>query len=309
MLALIGYPFLIEPLLRLVEPAVVWVGGYALLGALVALCAVMMWALRPGGGRPALDAPRPRPRARRRRRRPVRRRRGGQPVFLPRPARAGQHEERRLRAARRGDVGPGLLPVPRPLAGRAPAVADFVSVTEPQPRRRPPPRRRRRPAPVAPSHNPGHGQGGTAVKTAPRSVTREKAAAAPAAQTAQARAGRQPARRRQGRSPGAAAPLDRPGGGALQPHARRHDLHHDRHRGHPAAVDAAADPVPADVHHRLRGHLAADAERGDVQRRGADRGCWGRSSASRSSSRAKRSASSSWCWAWPPSSPARSCYA
>ncbi|HKP75561.1 MAG TPA: fused MFS/spermidine synthase [Longimicrobiaceae bacterium] len=47
MLALLGYPFLMEPRLRLADQSVTWAAGYALLAVLVALSAWMVWRLAP----------------------------------------------------------------------------------------------------------------------------------------------------------------------------------------------------------------------------------------------------------------------
>lgn len=43
MLALVGYPLLVEPYLRLKHQAWAWAGGYVILLALISLCAVMLW--------------------------------------------------------------------------------------------------------------------------------------------------------------------------------------------------------------------------------------------------------------------------
>ena len=43
MLALLAYPFVLEPRLRLVEQSTAWTVGYALLGALIAGCAALVW--------------------------------------------------------------------------------------------------------------------------------------------------------------------------------------------------------------------------------------------------------------------------
>jgi spermidine synthase len=47
MLALLGYPFLLEPRLRLMEQSRVWAAGYALLAVLVVSCAYAVWRLAP----------------------------------------------------------------------------------------------------------------------------------------------------------------------------------------------------------------------------------------------------------------------
>ncbi|MGH7223026.1 MAG: hypothetical protein ACRELF_07350, partial [Gemmataceae bacterium] len=43
MIALIGYPLVVEPYLRLGQQSIDWTVGYALLAALTALCAVFLW--------------------------------------------------------------------------------------------------------------------------------------------------------------------------------------------------------------------------------------------------------------------------
>ncbi len=43
MLALLGYPLLVEPYLRLADQARVWAGGYGVLVGLITVCAVMLW--------------------------------------------------------------------------------------------------------------------------------------------------------------------------------------------------------------------------------------------------------------------------
>ena len=57
MVALLGYPLLIESRLRLPTQSVFWTAGYALLAALVALCAVLLWRSRrhaaAGGATPS----------------------------------------------------------------------------------------------------------------------------------------------------------------------------------------------------------------------------------------------------------------
>ncbi|MFL5538014.1 MAG: spermidine synthase [Longimicrobiaceae bacterium] len=47
MLALLGYPFVMEPRLRLMEQSRTWAAGYALLAVLVVLCAWVVWRLAP----------------------------------------------------------------------------------------------------------------------------------------------------------------------------------------------------------------------------------------------------------------------
>ena len=49
MLALLGYPFVMEPRLRLMEQSRVWAAGYALLALLVVLCAWALWRRNPAG--------------------------------------------------------------------------------------------------------------------------------------------------------------------------------------------------------------------------------------------------------------------
>ena len=57
LLALVAYPVLIEPYLRLHHQSWVWAGGYILLIALVALCGVLLWrASAPAGAAPGPDA-------------------------------------------------------------------------------------------------------------------------------------------------------------------------------------------------------------------------------------------------------------
>jgi hypothetical protein len=65
MLALLGYPLLIEPSLRLREQSWAWSGGYAVLALLLTACAVLSWkpapAMLPAAGRrprPTEDRPR-----------------------------------------------------------------------------------------------------------------------------------------------------------------------------------------------------------------------------------------------------------
>lgn len=50
MLALLGYPFLMEPRLRLMEQSRTWAAGYAVLAVLVVLSAVALWRLSPAAG-------------------------------------------------------------------------------------------------------------------------------------------------------------------------------------------------------------------------------------------------------------------
>src|SRR6202008_2048091 len=64
MLALLGYPFLMEPRLRLAEQSRVWAGGYALLAVLVVLSAGAVWKLAPaadGSATDEADQPEPAP--------------------------------------------------------------------------------------------------------------------------------------------------------------------------------------------------------------------------------------------------------
>jgi hypothetical protein len=162
-LALVAYPFLIEPYFALFSQTVGWVASYALLLGLVALCAWMMW-------------------------RSDRLTKGQLSTFnVP---------DRIL-----DGVGAGLFVIGAALnlyfflgaamwglgfclfRGRwlravSPAAADFVSATQPEPEAPPAPVPASQPV-SAPSHSSGHG--GTAVKTAPRAVTHQKAAPAPAA--------------------------------------------------------------------------------------------------------------------------------
>ncbi|HEX8695899.1 MAG TPA: fused MFS/spermidine synthase [Longimicrobium sp.] len=59
MLALLGYPFLMEPRLRLAEQSAAWALGYAALGLLVAGCALVLWkhpAAGPASAEAALGA-------------------------------------------------------------------------------------------------------------------------------------------------------------------------------------------------------------------------------------------------------------
>jgi SAM-dependent methyltransferase len=55
MIALLGYPFVMEPRLRLMEQSRVWAGGYALLAVLVVACAYLLWRLAPAGAAAAGD--------------------------------------------------------------------------------------------------------------------------------------------------------------------------------------------------------------------------------------------------------------
>ncbi|HEX8246418.1 MAG TPA: hypothetical protein VF541_23135, partial [Longimicrobium sp.] len=50
MLALLGYPFLMEPRLRLMEQSRTWAMGYGVLAVLVVLSAVALWRLSPAAG-------------------------------------------------------------------------------------------------------------------------------------------------------------------------------------------------------------------------------------------------------------------
>ncbi|HEX8906637.1 MAG TPA: hypothetical protein VF771_17435, partial [Longimicrobiaceae bacterium] len=50
MLALLGYPFLMEPRLRLMEQSRTWAAGYAVFALLVVLSAVAVWRLAPARG-------------------------------------------------------------------------------------------------------------------------------------------------------------------------------------------------------------------------------------------------------------------
>jgi spermidine synthase len=53
MLALLGYPFVMEPRLRLMEQSRVWAAGYVFLAALVVACAYALWRLAPAAARAA----------------------------------------------------------------------------------------------------------------------------------------------------------------------------------------------------------------------------------------------------------------
>src|SRR5262249_31993677 len=68
MLALLGYPVLVEPYLSLKGQQLVWVVGYGVLALLIGVCAVLMWRARPAPQPPAGGA-----RGGPRRRRPPRR--------------------------------------------------------------------------------------------------------------------------------------------------------------------------------------------------------------------------------------------
>jgi len=54
MLALLGYPFVMEPRLRLAQQSWTWAAGYGVLALLVTASAVVLWRLAPAGG--AADA-------------------------------------------------------------------------------------------------------------------------------------------------------------------------------------------------------------------------------------------------------------
>jgi hypothetical protein len=54
MLALLGYPFLMEPRLRLAEQSLTWAVGYGLLGVLLAACAAIVWRSAPAAGSAAV---------------------------------------------------------------------------------------------------------------------------------------------------------------------------------------------------------------------------------------------------------------
>jgi len=56
MLALLGYPFVMEPRLRLAEQSRLWAAGYALLAVLVIASAWALWRLAPAGTRASADA-------------------------------------------------------------------------------------------------------------------------------------------------------------------------------------------------------------------------------------------------------------
>src|SRR5205807_555165 len=43
LIALAGYPFLVEPLMTLAAQRVAWAAGYGVLVALIAACAVLLW--------------------------------------------------------------------------------------------------------------------------------------------------------------------------------------------------------------------------------------------------------------------------
>lgn len=55
MIALLGYPVVIEPALGLAQQSMAWAGGYALLAVLIAICAASAWHQRAAGT--ALPAP------------------------------------------------------------------------------------------------------------------------------------------------------------------------------------------------------------------------------------------------------------
>ncbi|HEU4561194.1 MAG TPA: fused MFS/spermidine synthase [Longimicrobium sp.] len=55
MLALLGYPFLLEPRLRLAEQSLVWAIGYGVLGVLLAGCAFAVWRAAPAAA-PEVEA-------------------------------------------------------------------------------------------------------------------------------------------------------------------------------------------------------------------------------------------------------------
>jgi SAM-dependent methyltransferase len=61
MLALLGYPVVVEPLLRLKTQTWVWMGGYLGLVALIAACAVMLWRAPAPMAESAAAAPSPPP--------------------------------------------------------------------------------------------------------------------------------------------------------------------------------------------------------------------------------------------------------
>lgn len=56
MIALVGYPIVIEPSLGLARQSMVWAGGYALLAVLIAVCAANAWHQRDAGATPAAPA-------------------------------------------------------------------------------------------------------------------------------------------------------------------------------------------------------------------------------------------------------------
>lgn len=56
MIALLGYPVVIEPALGLAQQSMVWAGGYALLAVLIAVCAVNAWHQRNAGATPVAPA-------------------------------------------------------------------------------------------------------------------------------------------------------------------------------------------------------------------------------------------------------------
>ncbi|HEX8362109.1 MAG TPA: hypothetical protein VF613_18465, partial [Longimicrobium sp.] len=59
MLALLGYPVLMEPSLRLAEQSRVWAFGYGALAVLLAACALAVWRARPAEAHEAAAAPVP----------------------------------------------------------------------------------------------------------------------------------------------------------------------------------------------------------------------------------------------------------
>ncbi len=56
LLGLLAYPFFLEPRLRLAQQSAVWAGGYALLVALVAGCAALVWRTHAAGAAAAREA-------------------------------------------------------------------------------------------------------------------------------------------------------------------------------------------------------------------------------------------------------------
>jgi hypothetical protein len=55
MLALLAYPLLLEPRLRLPEQSLVWTGGYWVLVSFAAACALLLWRAPAGSGRTATE--------------------------------------------------------------------------------------------------------------------------------------------------------------------------------------------------------------------------------------------------------------
>src|SRR5262249_14947961 len=58
LLALVSYPALVEPYLTLTEQRFAWVGGFALLAALIGACALFLWqtpGTAPGDRKPASE--------------------------------------------------------------------------------------------------------------------------------------------------------------------------------------------------------------------------------------------------------------